>query len=935
MFKYYFLILFFIFYRNISWGEEYVYYKISAKNIGVIYDVIELQEKNQIIIAAEKGIFSYFGKVLTKVESNTNDVIHKLYVSDGVIYALSFDEKIYKVENDSLILLYHLNVKETVNSFLVANQKIYISTPHYLIKVESNGHQTIKIFKDEYILGILKKSDSTFLFIEDKDDGKLRIQNIEDNTYSKLNFNARISKVFFSNYGNFIVVDNELYYIDLGFKKIKKLVSLPQELVKVKIFEIKSYNENVFYIGHNNGFSVFNKKEAEWKHHLNKITVHSIIQDSENSIWLGTKFEGLLQIPSLNIIQLKFSTFLNHKDRFVKSYMKNGKLFLGTNLGNVIIYDLQTQQSTSLTLENNGEVQSMFTHKNRLYVYCDLLYDIDLLSHKVLNTYPVHSTRDIYVDNNGVYCATTGDFQSVLDAKKLNNGFWHNCIYSDSLTQYLYVGNKSGLSIFKKKPFSLVNNIETTSNEKIIYISKESGKIFCYGSEGNVYSKGLKIINKYPIKSINGVLNITENEKLIYNKEAAFYIKKQSQRGIEFISNLIEDQEIISINEYNGDLIMITSPKIIIVKNYHQFLKETSENDVRLRIKTNIPMKNDSTIFLDYKNNGIQFIVSTSKDLSFFHLLNVVYKIGDNKSSTQIARNSKGELELNLEFLPEGETELTFSALDNSGKVLDQQSIIVFVKSPFWKSIWFYLISLSAFIILLFLYQKYRFTKLQARNMAEIQKEQIKTRLVRSELMAIRSQMNPHFVFNTLSTIQLKIAKKETTLASKMVQSFSSLMRGVLNHSQVEFISLKEELSILKNYIVLEQERFDEKVIVNIEVDDNIDTDYFLIPSLITQPFVENSLQHGLRHKEGVKHLEIKIYPTNETTYCVKIVDNGIGIDNANKINAEANLKKSFAINAIKKRINFMNTLEGMNINLEIKSNDYGTTVTLIINNYD
>ena len=156
-------------------------------------------------------------------------------------------------------------------------------------------------------------------------------------------------------------------------------------------------------------------------------------------------------------------------------------------------------------------------------------------------------------------------------------------------------------------------------------------------------------------------------------------------------------------------------------------------------------------------------------------------------------------------------------------------------------------------------------------------------------------------------------------------------MRGVLSHSQVEMISLKQELDILKNYIELEQARFEDSVKVTYTIDKQMDLSDYLIPSLITQPIVENSLQHGLRHKTGEKKLEIKIYKLNEITFCIEIEDNGIGIDAANAINKENRQKKSFAIMALKRRINFINSLGDYFIELTVNSNAHGTKTIIRI----
>lgn len=929
MFKHHVLVLFFLFIRVLSWGQDLMSINLEAKNFGVIYDIIQLEEE-QLFVAAEKGVFSYSGKVLTKIEAPFTEVIHKLVASEGEVYGLSFKENVFKVQNDSLTIFCSLDVKETVNSFLVLDNTVYATTPKSLIEVKQHSFQNITHFNNSYVLGLFRNQESSFLFMENEQE--VRLQNVETGDYHLVNFNSKIDRVFFNDNTNYFIADQKGYYLDLDNNLIREEFELPKELLDVKIFDLKDNNKGLLYLGHNNGFSIYDKKEDSWNHQFQQVSVHSVTEDSYGNIWVGTKFEGILQIPSLNIYQQSFKSSIKGKDRVVKSYLKNDFLFLGTNLGNVIVSDLKNETSELIKLSNNGEVQALYLKENFLYVYCDLLYKIDLNSKEVVESHEVHSTKAIYVDDN-VYCATAGDFQDVSNALKLNKGAWHTCIYSDTLSNLLYVGTKSGLMVLQKTPLKIIANSENKNQERIVEIVKENGEIRCYGSEGGVYDEISKLVSRYTIPSVKGIVHIDENKKLIYNKENIFLVNNHAKIKVGFVSKLLNGLSIVSVEEYNKSLIIVTPQKRIVIHGFMELFDQTSFNNLELRIESNVLKEADSSILLNYDNEGVRFVVATNKDLSFFHVFNISYKI-DNKI-TPILPNQKGEYELDLEFLPEGETKITFFLSDGSGQLLSEKSIKIYVKYPFWKSIWFYLMLFSLLIVLLLIFQKRRVAKLNAENLEKIEQEKIKTRLVHSELTAIRSQMNPHFVFNTLSTIQLKIAKQETNLAFKMVQKFSSLMRGVLNYSQVEVITLKQELTILKNYIELEQERFDDEIVVAIIVDDNIDVNDYRIPSLITQPIVENCLQHGLRHKDGKKKLEVKVSRLEDERYSVEITDNGIGIEAANKINEENNMKHSFAMSALKKRINFINSLKDIKVELEIKSSSNGTKTKILVNDYD
>lgn len=168
------------------------------------------------------------------------------------------------------------------------------------------------------------------------------------------------------------------------------------------------------------------------------------------------------------------------------------------------------------------------------------------------------------------------------------------------------------------------------------------------------------------------------------------------------------------------------------------------------------------------------------------------------------------------------------------------------------------------------------------------------------QLKAIRSQMNPHFIFNSLNSIQALVLRQETERAYDYIVSFSELVRKVLHFSEHDFISLQDELSFLELYLQLEQLRMKDDFYYS--VTSKTDS-LIMIPSLIIQPFVENAIHHGLLHKQGVKRLEIIFEVTDK--YCVcSIKDNGIGRTAAKDIqDRKRETHISFSLDAIQKRL--------------------------------
>src|SRR5690606_12829955 len=145
-----------------------------------------------------------------------------------------------------------------------------------------------------------------------------------------------------------------------------------------------------------------------------------------------------------------------------------------------------------------------------------------------------------------------------------------------------------------------------------------------------------------------------------------------------------------------------------------------------------------------------------------------------------------------------------------------------------------------------------------------------------TRLSAIRAQMNPHFLFNSLNAIQECIISEKYDSAYEYLSRFSKLLRLVLNHSEKNFISLNEELETIQLYLSLDELRFNHTFTYMINVEEDIDTNDVMVPSLLLQPFVENAIWHGLVDKEGEKKLKLSFRIKNEMIQCI-IEDNGIG----------------------------------------------------------
>ncbi len=217
----------------------------------------------------------------------------------------------------------------------------------------------------------------------------------------------------------------------------------------------------------------------------------------------------------------------------------------------------------------------------------------------------------------------------------------------------------------------------------------------------------------------------------------------------------------------------------------------------------------------------------------------------------------------------------------------------------------------------------------------EAMEQSFEKKLADSELQALRAQMNPHFLFNCLNSINGFIIKNDQEQASEYLSKFSKLIRLVLNNSKSSVVLLENELEALKLYIEMESLRFNNKFKYSINVDPAIEVDYIEVPPLIIQPYVENSIWHGLMNKKQNDGL-LTINLTQDQSYLIiSVEDNGVGREAAAKLKSkDVRNQKSFGMNITKDRLKYINFNFNEKTDLQVidlKNNDQNPIGTKVI----
>jgi len=267
-----------------------------------------------------------------------------------------------------------------------------------------------------------------------------------------------------------------------------------------------------------------------------------------------------------------------------------------------------------------------------------------------------------------------------------------------------------------------------------------------------------------------------------------------------------------------------------------------------------------------------------------------------------------------------------------NNEVSEVVSFDIEIRRPFWQNIWFILLSVFGTAAVLFWWYRRN-----AQRKAE--RDHYDQQLRSSQLTALKTQMNPHFMFNALNSIQEFIILNEKRLANEYLSKFSRLMRVYLSHSNKDWVPLEEEIQALKLYLDLEKLRF-ENAQIRLNIDPKLEMEHILIPPLFVQPYVENAFKHGLLHKANDRKLNISFSKTTDDILQIIIEDNGIGRKKAMEIKSKRAIKNlSFFMTANQKRLQLLNYNKPQKIGVEVidleeNNRAAGTKVIIGIPNY-
>lgn len=452
---------------------------------------------------------------------------------------------------------------------------------------------------------------------------------------------------------------------------------------------------------------------------------------------------------------------------------------------------------------------------------------------------------------------------------------------------FIWVGTLKGLFLYNLSTEILTPILQNIINKNVLAIKNIKNEILCVGTNNELIFIDLKTsdINKLDFKifnHLNGFLGqeIAQNSLFLDHTDtlwipSATYLSKIAIKDISFTENpghvrfTSLNQHLISW-EHRDSFFSVTSPDLNFVYESFGFVRP------------------DDMVF-QYKVNNGQWSEWLSKE--FFSITNL--SSGKYIVHLRAKHGSKA-----------GTNEVASDVLN------------IEIRLPFYMEPNFHLYALSLGIV----FMLFTFIYFWLFRLYRIKTHERENRIKYLQIHTLQSQLNPHFVFNVLGTIQGLIVNGNKEIANKYLVSFSKLIRRFLDSTikansamdskgmEIE-ITLSEEIEMLKLYIEFEQLQYENKFEYTFDIEDQIDTSVFTIPPMILQPFIENAIKHGLMYLDHKGILDIKFYLKDDTLVC-EILDNGVGRNKAAEIQASSiKLYKSRGIDLVMERINILNTL--------------------------
>ncbi|NEU09478.1 hypothetical protein GZH53_14225 [Flavihumibacter sp. R14] len=921
-------------------------------------------------VATSSGVNRFDGKKFELFTTDNgladNEVLMIYEDSKGRIWFLNFngrlgyyfDGKFYNPDNNK-ILKNAITKGSFISCFEDSNNRLWFAT---------NQQQIIEINHDKVIVHEKPNNhpdtdiSNTFIFederkriiaVNSKGFYYIRKETLENApsqylpiSFKSFHYDNRTKKLLF-------ISKSGLIELSKGQFKVRRRI--PEEIANQEMASFLISKNKLWISSVNNGIYIVEPDGKTISHHLAKKVISQIMEDRDGNIWVTTLGSGLIILPANTENVLQYTTGAGLFENTVYSVVKDGsgQLWLGMKSGNINLIDrnriskfnpltTNTAYNPIKKLEYDKERKSIWFASNNTLgeISLDKPRKTRYLQEKNNLTFGVKSFslsrkgKFAFSLASGVYILENKDKPLIFQTQK-NLPDQH--FFPDRSFKVFYDSHE-------RLWFSNVNGLFRYENNKVDTLSKKS----------DLFSKRVTDIIELPdgnmvIGTYGYGLLITDGKDRITRMGVKEGLSSNICRRLGFDGKNIWLTTFSGVDkfEYKAARRKITTYKIkngltsdevldIFIDDKKIYLGTL--DGLTLLPRNEPPPKTSSPLFYitNFTVNGKQYKVREIPEFQFNqNTVSVQYTAINFSQAKELYQYRLKEdwpwIETpnnTIEFgsLEPGQYELAIRA-----KVLDSQwstpaTVPFIIRPAFWQR-WWFLASMYFLVSILVIGLIFQYFKKQRKK--EHDELSMQSKIILLEQRALQAMMNPHFVFNIMNSIQYFINTQDSQAANQVLTGFARLIRKNLEICTKSYITLDEEMVYLKLYLSLEKLRFGEKMTYEITIDEDLDTEETMIPSMLLQPFVENAIWHGIMPQEEGGNIHINV-TQHKNEIVVNIIDNGTGIENSMKNKISSHVSRGMQIT--QERVSLLNKNKKGTISIHSRqTGESGTKVTVKI----
>lgn len=592
-------------------------------------------------------------------------------------------------------------------------------------------------------------------------------------------------------------------------------------------------NKNIWLSTYGDGVGVFTSKGYflyKAKDGLANNTVWCSLVSSKPSLWVGTS-TGISEFDGTKFVTYDTRDGLDGNKVYALAEDKSGNIWIGTKEG-VSLFNVETKKINNLGIARN--IRSIYIENENYIWFCSsdglIKYNSqtkNISSYTKKDGLPDESIMNIVEDNDGRY----------------------------------WVGTRNGLAVLTAGKFNKVQVPGNFASNNINFLQLDAYDNLWIGTNFGLYQLNIKNKTKFYTTDFIRYSNLDGLKSLECNQNASF-IDSENNLWFGTSYGLMKHQLKPAYLTSSLPKIQLKDIRLFFEKN--DFKKYSTK-----KIEGTVLPEN---LILPYNKNHLTFdfvgIYHTSPDKVKYR-----FKLDGFDDNWQPLTTSNFVTYSNI---PSGEFTFLISATTDLKNWSKPESFSFTVKPPFWFTWWFFLLSVlfvSSIIYLIYMRrQKIKAAKRETQLIVD------KSKMLALEQQALNASMNRHFIFNALNSIQFYINRQDKIAANKYLSSFAKLVRKNLDSSLVNEIYLDDEIERINLYLKLEQMRFQDKFSYELDVDESIEPQSIKIPSMLLQPFIENSIWHGILPAKEHGHIKVSIQKEGNKLV-ISVSDDGIGID--------------------------------------------------------